>query len=554
MDVITGQDALSRRPLSICLINPKFDPSFWGYDFALPLMPGDKRCWVVSGALPALAALAPPFCAVELLDENVEPILFEALERFDVIGLTGMIVQGERMQQILRELKRLPATVVIGGPYVSVAEELFDGLCDVRFIGEADETWPAFLEAFAANQPIQPRYQQAEKTNMRTVPPPRYDLVKADHYLMASLQFSRGCPFTCEFCDIITLFGRRPRLKAVDQMLEEFESVRRAGFRMCFLVDDNLIGNKKEAKKLLIALASWQERNAYPLQLFAEASINLSEDPEFIELMIRANVRQVFVGIESPRKASLAETKKIQNVRGESMLSRIQAIRDGGLVVVAGFMVGFDNDDETIFHDQFEFIREAGLANALVAILSPIPTTPLYDRLATAGRLDFDDPEVAFVPAMISKEALKAGYDELMKRLYAPEAYFDRLFAGYRGSPAFRARRRAMDEQIRGRPGALLAIKQTAGALLQACKLWRTLSRRNCGRRLGGAYVRAWSRLNLPLGKDRLPLPTFVGICVVHWHFFNIANRPRRGGEFGMVFQKTMPRLAEQVPVQATAA
>ena len=168
--------------------------------------------------------------------------------------------------------------VVVGGPYISVAEDWFAGLCDVRFIGEADETWPAFLTALAAGEPIAERYEQSEKTDMKTVPPPRLDLVKADHYWLASLQFSRGCPFLCEFCDIITIFGRRPRVKTPEQMVKEFDAVRLAGFQSCFLADDNFIGNKKEAKKLLPALIAWQRTHGYPLQLYTEASVNLADD------------------------------------------------------------------------------------------------------------------------------------------------------------------------------------------------------------------------------------------------------------------------------------
>ena len=528
----TGVDPSPLRRLSVCLINPRFQASFWGYDFALPLMPGDKRCWVVTGALPALAALAPAHCTVELLDENVEPIDFDALARFDVIGVTGMIVQDQRMREILAELRRLPGLVVAGGPYVSVAADTFEGLCDVRFVGEAEETWPRFLTDLAAGAPTLARYEQAERTDMRAVPAPRYDLVKADRYLMASLQFSRGCPFTCEFCDIITIFGRRPRLKAVDQMLAEFDGILRAGFRLCFLVDDNLIGNKAEAKKLLAALAGWQAAHGFPLQLFVEASVNLAEDVELIELMVRANVRQVFIGIESPRKESLAETKKIQNIRGDSLQSKIQRIRDGGLVVQAGFIVGFDSDDAAIFQDQFDFIQETGIAQALVAILSPIPTTPLYDRLAAAGRLDPMDRDVAFIPAKMSQAALKAGYQALMLQLYEPDAYFERLFAGYAGSPAFRIRRAQMDAAACRRRPAWLA--QAAWGVLQAWRLWRDLARARLARRLGGAYLRAWRRLNLPMAVDRMPLAAFVGLCVIHRHFFTIANLPRQG-EFGVV-------------------
>ncbi len=248
LDLGAGEPSRTPRRLSICIINPRYEPSYWGFDFALPLTPGNKRYSNVTGALPALAALTPPHCDITLLDENVEPIDFRALERYDVIGVTGMIVQGARMREILLELAKLPATVVVGGPYVSVSEATFAGLCDVRFIGEAEETWPAFLTALAAGEPTAARYEQAERTDMTKVPPPRFDLVKADLYQLASLQFSRGCPFLCEFCDIITVFGRRPRVKTAAQMIVEFEAVHRAGFTSCFLSDDNFIGNKKSGQ------------------------------------------------------------------------------------------------------------------------------------------------------------------------------------------------------------------------------------------------------------------------------------------------------------------
>jgi len=236
-------DQMGLKRLSVALINPRFEATYWGLDYALPLMPGDKRYWNVTGALPYLAALTPAHCQVTLIDENVEPIDFGALGAFDVVGVTGMNVQGARMREILKRLKALPCLVAVGGPYVSVAEEFFDGLCDVRFIGEAEETWPLFLTDLAAQRPVAARYEQAEKTEMARVPPPRFDLVKSKHYLMAPLQFSRGCPFLCEFCDIITIFGRKPRTKTPEQMIAEFEAVRAAGFRTVFLSDDNFIGN-----------------------------------------------------------------------------------------------------------------------------------------------------------------------------------------------------------------------------------------------------------------------------------------------------------------------
>jgi radical SAM superfamily enzyme YgiQ (UPF0313 family) len=521
------------RRLKVCLINPKFELSYWGYDFALPLMPGDKRCWVVTGALPALAALVPPDCEVELLDENIEPIDYASLRAFDVIGITGMIVQGARMLEILRALKALPALVAVGGPYVSVAEHIFTDLCDARFVGEAEETWPAFLEAVATGDPVTSRYEQAAKTDMRCVPAPRYDLVKARHYMMASLQFSRGCPFLCEFCDIITVFGRRPRLKTPEQMIEEFEAVRRAGFRYCFLVDDNFIGNKREAKVFLRSLIAWQRAHGYPLQLLIEASIDLAEDAELIDLIAEANVRQVFIGIESPRRESLAEIRKVQNIRGDSLEAKIRRIRDGGLVVQAGFIVGFDHDDEAIFDEQFAFIQRTGIAHALVALLAPIPTTPLYERLRAEGRLDFADPDVIYQPKLMSRAALKHGYARLMERLYEPEAYFARLFAGYAGSAAFRHRRAIMDA-ARGRP---IFTSRVGGAVQYAVLLFRltwTLARARLLGHLGKAYFDAWARRNRPLGNDAIGLGAFLGICVSHWHFYNVAHHARKG-DFGTV-------------------
>lgn len=514
-------------------------------DFVLPLMDGDKRCWVVTGALPALAALAPSHCTVELIDENVEAINFDRIASFDVVGITGMIVQRDRMRAILTRLKGASATVVVGGPYVSVAPDTFDGLCDAMFIGEAEETWPAFLTDLGHGLPIQQRYQQLEKSDMQQVPPPRYDLVKSAHYMTASLQFSRGCPFLCEFCDIITIFGRKPRLKTKEQMIAEFDAIVSAGFRSCFLVDDNFIGNKAKAKELLRALVEWQRSQAQPVMFSTEASINLADDQELLDLMVAANFRQVFIGIETPSKAALIETRKLQNIRGDSIEEKIQRIRDSGLVVQAGFIVGFDSDSASIFDEQFEFIQNSGITQSLVAILSPIPTTPLYERLQAEGRLDLSDPDVAFHPKQMSREVLKNGFDKLMRRLYAPETYFERLFRGYAGSPDFRRIRAAQQPEGNWRTGTYSLL----AGLKQAIPLARTLARHGQLRRLGGTYLKVWRQHNRPLGKEAITFSAFVAMCCVHWHFFKLSRQPRRAG-FGTV----LDLLQGQEPVAAPSA
>ena len=296
------------KRLKICLINPKFEPSYWGFDYALPLYPGDKRCTMITGALPHLAGLIPDH-EVVLLDENVEEIDFAALTSFDIVGVTGMIVQKARMREILERLRELKIFTVVGGAYASVHEAYFDGLCDVLFSGEADETWPAFVDCFASGKNFDNFYKQANPTDMTKVPKARFDLLKVSRYASGALQFSRGCPFRCEFCDIIVTFGRRPRMKRPEQVVEELEDMRNAGFFSCFIVDDNFIGNKKAAKELLRLIIAWQEKNSYPLRLTTEASINLADDAELLELLYRANFRSVFIGIESPRRESLQETK-----------------------------------------------------------------------------------------------------------------------------------------------------------------------------------------------------------------------------------------------------
>ena len=514
--------------LKVCLINPRFRPSFFAFDFALPVLGGSARYWSVTNALPTLAALAPEGCDVTLLDENVEEIDFEALADFDVIGVTGMIVQRKRVREILLRLKGSNARIIVGGPYVTVDEHAFDGLCDSRFIGEAEETWPAYLTALMQGAPVQARYEQAERTDMTKVPVPRFDLLKADRYVQATLQFSRGCPFLCEFCDIIVIFGRRPRLKTPEQVLDELDAIVSAGFRVCFVVDDNFIGNKGEARKLLHRIIAWQREHGYPLQLSTEASINLADDLELVELMVKANFRQVFIGIETPRVASLNETRKVQNVRGDSLLDKVKRVRDAGLVVSAGFIVGFDNDDVAIFDEQRRFIQASGIAQATIAILTPVPSTPLYDRLKAEGRLDDNGREVAFFPKQMTQSELYEGHLALVQGLYKPEAYLGRVLAGYRGSPAFRRRRTELETEI-GRPssvvGAAMGLKS---ALAKTARLGAALVRGRVFWRFAPTYLRIYLRENLPLGRERIPLAQYVGLLITHWHFYNLMNHESR--------------------------
>ena len=505
----------------IVLINPKFEISFWGLEHALPLL--GKRANMPVAALPLIAALTPEPHRISLIDENVEEIDFERCAKADIVAITGMIVQRHRMREILSELKRRNAYTVVGGPWVSVKEDYFGELADVIFVGEAEETWPQFLQDWQRGQHCM-RYEQADKTNMTKVPTPRFDLLKMDQYLFGSVQFSRGCPFQCEFCDIIVTFGRRPRIKSSAQVLAELEGIVAAGKGFAFIVDDNLIGNKKAIKLVLREVIAWQQKHGYPLMFATEASIDLADDEELMQLMVDANIGAVFVGIETPNEESLKEAKKLQNLRkGGSLTEKVRRIQDRGMEVWAGMILGFDNDDEKIFSAQERFLREARISTAMVGMLSAIPRTPLYDRLKLAGRLDEnDDPAhgTNVLPVNMSREALSEGYVRLMAGLYEPKAYFDRVDDLYRDGGIIIDR--AWKDYARQHPVAHVAHQarlwaETIGLLLRVLAKVPDGSLRQVYRQ------RFWSFL-----KAR-PEPSVLRIyalkCAIHWHMHKFIRR-----------------------------
>jgi radical SAM superfamily enzyme YgiQ (UPF0313 family) len=505
-------------------VNPKFEPSYWGFDYALPLYPGDKRCGMMTGALPAVAGLVPSPHTVTLVDENVEALDFAALARFDIVGVTGMNVQKVRMREILLRLKELDVTVVVGGAYASVAPEFFEGLCDAVFIGEAEETWPEFLQLYATGKEWKASWTQADRTDMTRVPRPRYDLLNADRYASGALQFSRGCPFQCEFCDIIVTFGRKPRTKRPEQVIEELDDMRRAGFFSVFIVDDNFIGNIKAAKTLLRLIIPWQEKHGFPVRLSTEASVNLADDAELLELMYAANFRYVFVGIETPRESSLVETKKFQNVRGDCLSAKLARIQRAGIDIYAGFIVGFDSDDAQIFEDQYRFIQENGIMLAMVGMLQAIPTTPLYDRMKKEGRLVESDDNLNIIPAQMTREQLRAGYYDLVRRLYTPEAFLERHFHAY-GLPEYQRRRAEISRKAsEGKTFPTLAY----GLLLLKSLVWTLLKNRSLCT-IGAVYLRYFLRSHLRHRRGVIGFAQFMNRCVTHWHFFRFTREATAG-------------------------
>jgi radical SAM superfamily enzyme YgiQ (UPF0313 family) len=510
----------------ICVINPRFKTSFWGLEHSLPLL--GKKANMPALALPVLAGLTPPEHEIVLIDENIEEIDFDALEAFDIVGLTGMTVQRDRMREILTELRGRGVFTIVGGPWISVAEDWYDGLVDVIFVGEAEETWPRFLDDWGRGEYL-PRYEQADKTDMEKIPPPRYDLVRFREYAMGCVQTSRGCPFQCEFCDIIVIFGRRPRVKRPEQVVAEIEAQWRLGVHVLFLVDDNFIGNKKAAKGILRAIIAWQRRRGYPLAFFTEASLDLAEDDELLRLMADAGMIAVFVGIESPDEAALRETKKYQNVRGD-LVSRVRKIQTAGMEVYAGMIVGFDHDDPTVFRRQYEFLREARIVAAMAGMLSAIPKTPLYARLEAEGRLDnaaADDPKIAtnVIPLGMTREEMRDGWVGLMQQLYDAEHYFERFDSLYiQGRlPLATAK---MNWLRRHKPLSYLKVQALTiiAALVMLARIWRD-PRTRVDRPIYTRYLR---RL---LAARRPPryLFQFAWKCTLHTHFATLTRRMVRG-------------------------
>ncbi len=412
--------------MKICLIAPKNPESFWTFDRILPSL--NKRCLFPNLSLPTVAGITPREHEVVLCDENVEPIDFDT--DADIVGLTGYVVHEKRLLELAQEFRRRGKFVVAGGPLASLCPEKLRDKVDVVFVDEAEYTWPQFLADYAAGQ-WKREYNQREKPSMHDSPLPRFDLLKIDRYRTMTIQFARGCPFNCEFCDIIVMYGRKPRTKTVAQVMAEVQEIHRLGVRNIFVVDDNFIGNKPEAKQLLHALAGWQSQNGYPIEFLTEVTLNIAQDDELLRLMREANFTTIFVGIESPRAESLKETHKTQNLR-ENILDAVHRIQRAGIEVMAGMIVGFDHDDPSIFEEQFRFIQEARIPISMTGMLNAVPKTPLHQRLKEAGRLIAESVGDQFVftniiPKGMSRVQLYEGYKRLLERLYGYRNYRRRV-------------------------------------------------------------------------------------------------------------------------------
>lgn len=404
--------------MRLLLINPRFPESFWSFRFALTEIVPGKRAPNPPLGLATVAALCPPHWQVTIVDENVEPAPLAPAA--DLVGVGGMGVQFARQRELLAYYRSRGHYTVAGGSYASLCPEKYAALADTVIAGEAEYIWPQFCRDFEAGR-AQALYRETGTVALADSPPPRFDLLKLDLYNTASLQFSRGCPYRCEFCDIIVMFGRKPRTKSVEQIGRELDALRALGARQVFFVDDNLIGNRAQAKNLLRFLADYQRRHHWRFGFGTEASLNLAADEELMRLMREAHFGWVFIGIETPDEAALKASRKMQNA-GTDILGALRRIYAHGIDVLGGFIVGFDEDTVDTFERQRRFILESGIGAAMVGLLTALPRTPLYERLREEGRVieaaaDGDNTQLAtnIVPKRMSAQQMVREY----RRLYA---------------------------------------------------------------------------------------------------------------------------------------
>ena len=413
------------------LIYPKFPDSFWSFKHALKFV-GRKAALPPLGLL-TIASMLPKTWELRLVDMNVRKLKEGDLLWADCVLISAMVVQRQSAKEVIARCNQFNIPVIAGGPLFTEESENFPEVNHI-IIGEAEEIFPLFIKDFEVGRATH-LYKAPGYSNIQTTPVPRWDIIDMNCYASMPVQFSRGCPFNCDFCDITILFGRRPRVKKSEQMIAELDALWNAGWRGgIFFVDDNFISNKPYLKSTFLpALISWQKSHRKEIYFYTEASINLADDEELMRQMVAAGFNRVFIGIETPEEDGLLSCNKLQNTR-RSLAESIKKLQNFGLEVQAGFIVGFDSDTSSIFKRQYEFIQKVGIPTAMVSILQALPGTKLYQRLQAEGRIrgmisgDNVDGTTNIMPKIISSEELSAGYKWLMRYLYTPKNYYQRIY------------------------------------------------------------------------------------------------------------------------------
>lgn len=498
--------------MQILLVYPHYPSTFWSFRYAMKFI-GRKASFPPLGLL-TVAAMLPDTWQKRLVDVNVRPLTDKDLEWADYVFISAMSIQRQSAREVIERCRRLRVKTVAGGPLFTACHDEFPEV-DHLVLGEGEITLPRFLQDLQRGTPR--RVYAAEGwAQLEQTPIPQWDLVARKDYAAMNLQYGRGCPFDCEFCDITALFGRRPRSKPLGRLLAELESLYVTGWRgAVFFVDDNFIGDKPRLKReILPALITWMEARKYPFYFYTEASIDLADDPQLLELMVRAGFEEVFIGIETPHEEGLAESGKMQN-KNRDLLASVKRIQQAGLQVHGGFIVGFDSDPATIFDLQIRFIQDSGIVTAMVGVLSALRGTRLYQRLEREGRLLKDSSgnntaiDLNFVPQM-EPAALLAGYQKILDTIYAPKQYYRRVLKLFR--------------EYQPRPKARFHLQQGyIGALFKSMLLLGVIGKE---RRHFWQLV-FWSLLRKP----RL-FPLAITYAVYGFHFRKVAEQLKGCGMF----------------------
>jgi radical SAM superfamily enzyme YgiQ (UPF0313 family) len=415
--------------MNILLVYPMYPDTFWSFKHALKFV--SKKASFPPLGLLTIASLFPVWCDKKLIDMNTSVLKDKDILWADYVFISAMSVQSQSADEVIRRCNNLHIKVAAGGPHFTSSYENYHNV-DYLILKEAEITLPQFFHDLQEGNPKH-IYTTDDWADITTTPLPQWNLITINNYSSMNLQYSRGCPYNCDFCDITVLYGKKPRTKTKEQVIDELEELYFTGWRgPVFFVDDNFIGNKLKLKKeILPAIAEWMEMRESPFFLNTEASINLADDEELMRLMVKAGFEAVFIGIESPNEESLVECNKTQN-RNRDLLFSIKKIQQSGLEVQGGFIVGFDHDPISIFEKLTEFIQESGIVTAMVGLLNAPKGTELHKRMIKEGRLlsDFTGNNTDFSINFVSKmdpDILMNGYRDILNTIYSPKYYYARV-------------------------------------------------------------------------------------------------------------------------------
>ena len=420
--------------MRILMVYPQYPDTFWSFKYALNII--SKKAMYPPLGLLTVATMLPADWEKKLIDMNVAVLTDKDILWADYVFISAMQVQTNSAKEVISRCNKLKRKVVAGGPLFTISHDDFDGVSHF-VLGEAENTLPAFL-ADLTSDCAKAIYESNERPELSKTPLPMWSLINMKDYASMNVQYSRGCPFDCEFCDIVVLFGRKPRTKSTYQLIDELETLYKNNWHgEVLIVDDNLIGNKQKLKReILPAIIEWSKSKQYPFYFMAQVSIDLADDEELMNLMIEAGISLIFVGIESPNENSLVECNKMQNKNRDLVVS-VNNLQNHGFEVEGGFIVGFDNDTSSIFESHIDFIQRSGIVTAMVGLLNAPPGTRLYQRLKEENRLiddssgDNTDCSINFIPKM-NRDVLINGYMHVLNTIYSSDYYSRRIQTFYK--------------------------------------------------------------------------------------------------------------------------